>query len=379
MSHELRTPLNAILGFAQVLAMEALDPDQHTMVGHILKGGKQLLDLINELLDISRIESGTLSLSMERLGVTEVIAEVLDLVGPLAAGHGITVDGSRAYGGSWYALADRQRLRQVLLNLVSNAVKYNHPAGAVHLSVSSPEAGTVRVEVTDTGPGISPQDLERLFDPFERSWAAQTDIEGTGLGLAVSKRLTEAMGGGIGVETRLGEGSTFWVDLTAADAQLLTSDEEVVLPGLGSPPPRHDGREGAAAGILLYVEDNVSNVKLVERLMAHRPNVELFTSGQGRLGLDLARTYHPDLILLDLHLPDARGDEVMQWLRADPSTRAIPVVMLSADASPAEIERLLDAGAAEYLTKPVDLRRLLAVLDEHMGAKSPQRVAGEGK
>jgi signal transduction histidine kinase len=368
-SHDLRTPLNAILGFAQILEMEAHDPEQRMMVGHILEGGKHLLNLINELLDISRIESGTFSLSMEGVDVAELISEVVDLTRPVAGAQGIAINVSGAASGSCYALADRQRLRQVLLNLVSKAVKCNRPAGTVHLSVSHAEDGRLRVEVADTGPGISPDDLERLFDPVERRLAGQTDVEGTGLGLAVSKRLAEAMGGGMGVETRPGDGSTFWVELTAAEAQPLTLNEEAAPPPPASPVPQDAAREGAA-GVLLYIEDNISNINLLECLMTRRPNVDLFTTMQGRLALDLARTCRPDLILLDLHLPDAGGDEVLEWLRRDPSTRAIPVVMLSADATPTEISRLLDAGAIEYLTKPVDLGRLLAVLDEHMGGRS---------
>jgi signal transduction histidine kinase/CheY-like chemotaxis protein len=372
MSHELRTPLNAILGFSQLLGMGALDSNERESVAHILKGGRHLLDLINEVLDISRIESGRLSLSLEEVDIGDVVAEVLDLVGPLATRQAIALDGTGALHGSTTALADRQRLMQVLLNLVANAVKYNRPGGTVRLVVAQSSEGKRRIEVIDTGPGIAPENLGRLFAPFERIGAEQSEIEGTGLGLALSKRLVEAMGGTIGVESRVGEGSTFWVELAPSQARPVRLDDvvneqAVRLDEIGKEATQSVLGERGPGGTLLYVEDNLSNLTLIEQLLEQRPAIRLISALQGGLGLELARHHRPDLILLDLHLPDMHGAHVLETLRADPATHAIPVIILSADATPGQIGRLLDAGANDYLMKPLDLRRLLELLDEHLG------------
>ena len=362
MSHELRTPLNAVLGFAQLLEMESVGAEQRDSVNHILKAGRHLLGLINEVLDISRIEAGRLRLSLEPVPVAETLQAAVDLVRPLAAERGIEL---RAEGPDdrQHVLADRQRLQQVLLNLLSNAVKYNRDGGAVRVTCGGTPEHRLRITVADSGRGMTPEQMAHLFTPFERLGAEASVVEGTGLGLTLSKHLVEAMGGAMQVESQVGVGSAFSLELPVAEA-----------PAEALEPPRTaDGRatEARAAGLsVLYIEDNLSNLRLIERVLARRPGTKLLSAMQGRLGLDLAREHRPDLILLDLHLPDLPGEEVLHRLRSDPRTREIPVVVLSADASAGQIERLLGVGARAYLTKPLDVRKLLAVLDE--------RVPGEG-
>jgi PAS domain S-box-containing protein len=361
MSHELRTPLNGILGFAQLLQMESLPVDQEESVAHILKAGRHLLGLINEVLNISRIEAGHLELSMEPVPVDDALRGAIDLVRPLAAQRDIEL-GDKVAGDHRHVLADRQRLQQVLLNLLSNAVKYNRTRGAVAVSCEERPGGRLRILVTDTGYGISPDKLERLFIPFDRLGAEETGIEGTGLGLALSKHLVEVMGGTLHVTSQVGVGSTFAVELplTAAPVDVLK------LPG-ASPTVQAERQEGRM--VVLYIEDNVSNLRLVEQVLSRRPQTTLLSAMQGQLGLDLAREHRPDLILLDLHLPDVPGDEVLRRLLEEPRTRGIPVVILTADATPRQVERLLAAGAEAYLTKPLDVRQLLALVDQHVSGK----------
>jgi signal transduction histidine kinase/ActR/RegA family two-component response regulator len=378
MSHELRTPLNAILGFGQLLEMDARDARQLASVKQVLNAGKHLLGLINEVLDIARVEAGKLTLSMEDVALADIVAEVRDLAGPIAAGRSITLefDTSGASGASKRVRADRQRLKQVLLNLVSNGIKYNRAGGTVRLSCSRTDDGQLRLEVTDTGPGIPPESLSRLFAPFERIGADQTEVEGSGLGLALSKRLVEAMGGVIGVESQVGRGSTFWVELAVSEPGVVRLDDKggprAVLSAsadASTPPAAAQTPQGRSCK-LLYIEDNPSNLRLIEQLMAHRPDVHLLTAIQGGLGIELARHHNPELILLDLHLPDMHGSDVLGSLRSDPATREIPVVILSADATPGQIKRLREAGASDYLTKPLDLQRVLQVLDQALQPKA---------
>jgi len=254
-------------------------------------------------------------------------------------------------------LADRQRLKQVLLNLLSNAVKYTPEGGRVRLSAEEAPRGRLRISVSDTGRGIPAELRERLFTPFDRLGAEQTTVEGTGLGLALSKRLVEAMRGNIGVASEVGRGSTFWVDLSQTQAPIKTLD----------PAPNGEEASAQAANLagrtVLYIEDNLSNVELVQQILTHRGKVRFLTAMQGQAGLDLAHGHAPDVILLDLHLPDIPGDEVLRRLRAAPDTRGTPVIMLSADAMPGRAEQLLAAGAQAYLTKPIDVKRFLNVLD----------------
>ena len=371
MSHELRTPLNAILGFAQVLEMDSLNPEQRESVGYIVKGGRHLLRLIDEVLDIARIEAGRLAISPEPVPVRDIVREALDLVKPLAAErHVRLLDGGASDAPDQHVLADAQRFKQVLLNFLSNAIKYNREGGTVTLSYSAPAPGRLRLEVIDTGPGIPPDGLERLFAPFERLGAEQAGIEGTGLGLALSKRLVEAMGGRLGAESTLGRGSTFWIELAVAESPVkrLTRDDLAE--------PASAGGDGSSkAGIVLYVEDNLSNVQLIKRLLVHRPEVRLLPIMQGQLALDLASQHNPDLILLDLQLPDIPGDEVLRRLRETPETRHIPVIVISADATPGQIDRLRAAGAWQYLTKPFDVKKFLSLLDEALKEQEdPQSI-----
>ena len=359
MSHELRTPLNAILGFGQLLEMDHLSSEQRESVQHILKGGRHLLGLIDEVLEIARIETGHLVMSAEPVRVSEVLQEALDLVRPMAAVKKVRLNNEQGATADRHVLADRQRLKQVFLNLCSNAVKYNHEGGMVTLSCEETANGRMRVKVTDTGPGIPQDKIGRLFTPFDRLGAEQSEVEGTGLGLSLSKRLVGAMGGTLGVDSVPGRGSTFWLEFPVVESPL----ERLEKAG-GDLPAPVEPEPSRKARVVLYIEDNLSNLKLIQRLLAHRPEVRLIPAMQGRLGLQLAREHHPDLILLDLQLPDILGSEALRQLREMPETREIPVVVISADATPGRIDRLLAAGAWKYLTKPLDVKKFLAVLDE---------------
>ncbi len=362
-SHELRTPLNAVIGFGQVLELDPLEPRQRESVEQILKGGRHLLELINEVLDISRIEAGELALSPEPVHVMDVVQEAAELIQPLADQRGIEMDVDQSGLRDCYVLADRQRTRQILLNLQSNAVTYNVDAGSVRVACEPAAGRMVRIDVTDSGPGIAPELAGKLFTAFERLGAESTGVEGTGIGLSLSRQLAEAMGGRLVADTAPGQGSTFsvvlpGVDAPDADAPTTTGDRvpTSVLP------------DHAEQVVVLHVEDNPVNAKLVERIASQRPEVRVVPAMQGRLGLQLARDLLPALVLLDLHLPDIGGDEVLRELKADPATASIPVVVVSADATPGRIPQLLEAGAAAYLTKPFDVQDLLDVIDDAVSA-----------
>ncbi|HEY5025635.1 MAG TPA: ATP-binding protein [Acidimicrobiales bacterium] len=379
MSHELRTPLNAILGFAQLLEMDELPAEQASSVDQIQVAGRHLLSLINEVLDISRIEAGRVSLSTEPVEVSEVLDEVTTLLAPVAEAAGIElsvdIDGSRVLR----VRADRQRLLQVLLNLGSNAVKYNTRGGSVAFRTSVADGDRVRFEVRDTGPGIPHEKQDQLFVPFSRLGAERSAVEGTGVGLALSKQLVEVMGGVIGVDSYPGHGSTFWVELLAADPSLAKVSAPPVGPAQKQSSPRAavdhgpNGKEPVHAQgtgvIVLQIEDNPSNSALVEQVLAKRPGVRLISAGEGRAGLELARQHRPDLVLLDLHLPDLPGDELLHRLKAVPELADTKVVVVSADATPSRIREMLDLGVEGYLTKPVDVEALLRLVDYEIGAK----------
>ncbi len=354
MSHELRTPLNSIIGFGQLLELDVRGPEQRESVAHILKGGRHLLGLINEVLDVARIEAGRLSLSLEPVVLEDVVRGALDLVRPLAAARGVLLPSPPAWNRS--VMADRQRLQQVLLNLLSNAIKYNREGGSITVGAADATADRLRLTISDTGNGISREMLERLFTPFDRLGADQTAVEGTGLGLTLSKGLVEVMGGSLTLESRLGAGTTCTIELPT------TTNADVPLPA--SDPGARNTEGARTHGTVLYVEDNLANLRLVERVVALRPGVTLLSAMQGRQGLELARDHRPDLIVLDLHLPDLPGTEVLAQLLAEPRTREIPVVILSADATPSQITRLRAQGARAYLTKPLDVQAFLTQLDE---------------
>lgn len=355
MSHDFRTPLNAIMGFAQLLELdEELNDEQLDNISHIRKGGSHLLQLVDEVLDISRIETGQLSLSMEPVRVCDVLRGVVDLLRPLAESRQITVSVDDAGHVDCHAVADAQRLHQVLVNLVGNAVKYNYDRGEVRLTLRCLD-GKVRIRVSDTGPGIPAAKKDLLFRPFERLGAEQGSVEGTGLGLALAKGLMEAMNGTIGFE-EVPRGATFWIELVESPEMSEQPSEAA-----GTVSTRPHGR-----GTVLYIEDNRSNVRLLERLLAHRPGVTLFTAVTGMEGFASAVRECPGVILLDLHLPDVPGEEILERLARDSRTRDIPVIILSADATSGHAERVLKAGARAYLTKPLVLSSLLAMLDEHL-------------
>jgi PAS domain S-box-containing protein len=375
MSHELRTPLNAILGFAQLLDMDSLTPDQTDATKEILKAGNHLIDLINEVLDIARIEAGGLRLSLEPVDAVQAVEECLSLLTPLADTEGVTLELVAGRGHDrLHVTADRQRLKQVLLNLISNGIKYNRQDGGVTVVIEPVEPGRVRIAITDTGLGIPPDRMARLFAPFERLGAEGSSVEGTGLGLALSKPLVEAMAGTLSVASEPGRGTTFSVELARA---VDVSDTEDEAPPASSISDAAAATSGVGTDVVpgsrtvLYIEDNLSNVKLVERLLARRPGIALLSAMQGSMGVTLARDHRPDLILLDLNLPDLPGEKVLARLLSDPRTADIPVVVISADATPGQVTRLLDAGARAYMTKPFDVSRFFKIVDDFCGAKGP--------
>jgi signal transduction histidine kinase/ActR/RegA family two-component response regulator len=358
MSHELRTPLNAVLGFGQLLELDDLDASQKESVEQIVKGGRHLLHLINEVLDISRIETGSLPLSPESVLVGELIDDTVTLMRPLADHREVRILHDKGVPEGVHVQADRQRLKQILLNLVANAVKYNRHGGSVIVSTEIVDGERLRVNVADTGNGIPADLIDRLFVPFDRLGAERTEVEGAGVGLALSRRLAEAMGGAIGVQSTYGEGSVFSVDLPLAEGPVERYDR---LNGAGATPAA--ARPVARKHKIVYIEDNVSNIRLIERVLEQRGDVQLIPAMQARLGIGLAREHRPELILLDLHLPDMDGAEVLRELRADPLTAATPVVVVSADATVGQVDRLLAQGANAYLTKPLDVQEFLSVLE----------------
>ena len=354
MSHELRTPLAAMLGFSDLLEMREPREDQVQAIEAIQRAGSHLLSLVNDVLDIARIESGRETLSLEPVDVRAVLEESVGLVAQAAAERRILLGVRLDEAEQVYVRADRQRLLQVLLNLLSNAIKYGTAGGHVGVGAT---VGTRQVEihVVDDGPGLSEEEQERLFQPFERLGAERSHVQGTGLGLALSRQLTAAMGGTVTVTSAKGEGATFSVSLDRATG----TDAASVVPATGPSVLR----DALPKRTVLYVEDNLATIGLVESIFALRPNLRLITAMQGGLAIELAREHRPDLIILDLHLPDLNGDEVIHRLRNDPRTAEIPVLMYSADATERQVERLLAEGAAAYLTKPARVTEFLHVLD----------------
>lgn len=361
MSHELRTPLNAVIGFAQLLEMRYPDQEIQDAVYPILKAGKHLLNLINEVLDLAGIEAGRMTLSLEPVPLAQTLGHAMDLVRPLADAASISVNLSHPGGETDHALADRQRLLQVLINLLSNAIKYNKPGGRVTITCSRAQGGKHSIRVEDTGHGIRQEDRSRLFQPFER--LGDFTVEGTGLGLVLSQRFVEVMGGELVLAESSPAGSTFEVTLKTATPDQLGRRLERSLTGAGS--------RKIGAGRVLYIEDNLSNLKLIEMTLAEWPGIELIPAMQGQVGLELAALHKPDLILLDLHLPDISGVQVLEKLKRDSATSAIPVVVISADATHGQVGRLRRAGAYEYLTKPLDIHEFLMVLEQLLPADIP--------
>ena len=368
MSHELRTPLNAIIGFAQILRRDrhgSLTPDQKEHSELILRSGQHLLNLVNEVLDLSGIEAGRLNLSPERVAVADVVSLAVATMKPVAAKVGVTLVSDGGSAGD--VRADLQRLRQVLLNLLSNAIKYNRPKGRVTINAIASGTARVRISVSDTGIGVAPEHEAQLFEPFQRLGAEHSTVEGVGIGLALSKKLVEAMGGEIGYATTPGEGSTFWVDLP--------TETSTAAPDTITPLP--EAALAKAGGYsVLYVEDNPTNLRLMEHVLRELPGVALFTAPSGTLGIELAVAQRPDIIVLDLNLPGMDGYEVLKRLKTLPETRETPVIALTAAAMPADIGRGLDAGFFNYLTKPLDVPVFLASLDAALADTQAQRTSG---
>jgi PAS domain S-box-containing protein len=359
MSHELRTPLGAILGFAQLIESGAPQPttSQKRSVDQILKAGWYLLDLINEVLDLALIESGKLSLSPEPVALADILLECQTMIEPQAQGRGIRVSFPRLETPH-FVKADRTRVKQVLINLLSNAIKYNTPGGTVVVSCVVNTPGRVRVGVEDSGEGLSPEDIAQLFQPFNRLGRAATVEEGTGIGLVVCKRLVELMGGAIGVESTIGRGSVFWFEMNLTN-KLQPSD----ILGAAAAIAPEQGKASTRLRTLLYVEDNPANRMLVEDLIARRPDLRTLTAEDGPRGIEIARASLPDVILMDINLPGISGIQAMRILADDPATAHIPVVALSANAMPRDIEKGLKAGFFRYLTKPIKVDEFFHTLE----------------
>ncbi len=359
MSHELRSPLNAILGFAQLMETGTPLPtvSQKDSIDQILKAGWYLLELINEILDLALVESGKLSLSLEPMSLAEVLADCQAMIDLQAQKSGIRVFFA-APQGPWVVRADRTRVKQVLLNLLSNAIKYNRIGGRVDVRCEAVEVGRTRVSVQDTGEGLSADKLSQLFQSFNRLGQEAGGQEGTGIGLVMSKRLVELMGGRIGVDSQVGVGSVFWFDLeTSAAAQTAGGPSENQLALAPSQVP------SAGLHTLLCVEDNPANLLLVERLLERRPDIRMLSAPDGRSGVEMARAHQPEVILMDINLPGINGITALRILRADAATAHIPVVALSANAMPRDIERGLQAGFFRYMTKPIKVSEFMATLD----------------
>jgi signal transduction histidine kinase/ActR/RegA family two-component response regulator len=373
MSHELRTPLNSILGFSQLLDSDLskppLTPTQREYVQLIYAGGQHLLSLINEVLDLSRIESGRISLDPQLMEVASVVAEAHAVVKPLADARRITLRDETAGASLPRIVADPYRLKQILLNLLSNAIKYNREGGLVVVESVRSRPGFLRISVTDTGPGIPPEQQSLLFEPFQRLSADRSGIEGTGIGLAIARKLSDLMGGAMGLTSTPGLGSCFYVDLPVEEGNTPTPAPEAPA-GRASEEPA-SGHPSGEGGTVLYVEDDTANLTLARHILARRPGVQLLAATQGQDGIDLALAHHPALILLDIHLPDMDGHEVYQRLQLHPETSGIPVVIVSASAMPSDIERLMEAGVSGYLTKPFDLAKFLATVDEFLAPAPP--------
>jgi len=365
MSHELRTPLNAILGFAQILASKDMPttPEQKLeFSGHILKSGRHLLTLINEILDLAKVEAGALSLSMEPVPLADVLAECQGMIAPLAAARGVRVLFPDAHAA--HVHADRTRIKQVLLNLLSNAVKYNREGGAVIVDCARPAPQRLRLSVQDTGMGLSPEQVAGLFQPFNRLGQEGGTQEGTGIGLVVTRRLVELMGGAIGVTSSPGVGSVFWIELDVASVDGTAPAAPAARPAAARPADdAADTGTPARQHTVLYVEDNPANLKLVQEIVRFRPDLRLVSAPDGHFGLSLARSQRPDVILMDLNLPGLSGLEVLAQLRREPETARIPAIAVSANAMPADIDRALAAGFARYLTKPIDIGQFNEAID----------------
>jgi PAS domain S-box-containing protein len=359
MSHELRTPLSAILGFAQLIesGTPVPTPSQKRSVDQILQAGWYLLDLINEILDLALIESGKLSLSLEPVSLAEVMRECETMIESQAEKRGISVSFPE-FSSPRFVSADRTRLKQVLINLLSNAIKYNTEHGTVTLKSIDMPSGRIRICVEDTGKGLAPEKIDQLFQPFNRLGQEANTEQGTGIGLVMTKRLVELMGGVIGVESVVGKGSVFWIEMNITSEQKIPADLLNLVLG-----PVAQGPADPHTRTLLYVEDNPANLMLVEDLIARRPDLRLLSARDGISGIAIAKASLPDFILMDINLPGISGITAMKILSEDPLTKHIPVVALSANAMPRDIAKGLEAGFFRYLTKPIKINEFMETLD----------------
>jgi len=358
MSHELPTPLNAILGFAQLLESGAPAPTatQIVRLHQIIKAGWYLLDLINEILDLAVIESGKLSLSLEPLSLSDVLLECQAMIGPQAQQRGINIIFDKV-DPTWFAHADHTRVKQALINLLSNAIKYNREHGMVEVTCTAISPERIRIRIKDSGAGLPPDKLAQLFQPFNRLGQETGAEEGTGIGLVVTKQLVELMGGSIGVESTVGVGSEFWIELIR-DVMPQLAPEHVMAPELAS-----QAQGNAALRTLLYVEDNPANLMLVEQIIEGIPHVRMLSARDATLGIALARAHQPEVILMDINLPGLSGTQALKILREDPATARIPVLAISANAMPRDIQQGLEAGFFRYLTKPIKVNEFMDALD----------------
>jgi PAS domain S-box-containing protein len=367
MSHELRTPLNAILGFAQLLETGTPPPTplQQRNIGQILKGGWYLLSLINEILDLALIESGKITLVREPVLLSEAMLECRAMIEPQAQHRGIGLVFPQ-FDTPCFVNADPTRVKQVLINLLSNAIKYNRQDGTVAVECTPRPPDVLRISIRDNGAGLSAEQLAQLFQPFNRLGMETSAEEGTGIGLVVTKRLVELMGGALGVESTVGVGSVFWIEFALAPPPQLAVHKvgpaAVIQPAVPDGTPLHT---------LLYVEDNPANLELVEQLVARRPDLRLLTATDGNLGIQLARLHLPEVILMDIHLPGISGMDAMKILRADAATAHIPIIAISADALPYNIRKAVDAGFFDYHTKPIKVAEFMKSLDAalHLAGK----------
>ena len=359
MSHELRTPLNAILGFAQLMesGTPPPTPSQKRNLEQILTAGWYLLELINEILDLALIESGKVTLSREPVALAEVMLDCRTMIEPQAQKRGIHMT-FPGFQSPCFVKADRTRVKQVLINLLFNAIKYDRSGGTVTVECTPKPPNSIRISVRDTGAGLAPEKLSQLFQPFNRLGKETGAEEGTGIGLVVTKRLVELMEGAIGADSAVGVGSVFWIELGLTTAPLLEVPEAALTAPVKAPAP-----VGVPLRTLLYVEDNPANLELVEQLIARRPDLRLLSAADGDLGVEFARAYQPEVILMDINLPGISGLEAMKILRADPTTAHIPIIALSANAVPRDIEKALEAGFFKYLTKPIKVDQFMNALD----------------
>ena len=357
MSHELRTPLNAVLGFAQLLetGAPAPTPGQKRSIEQILKAGWYLLELINEVLDLALIESGRLTLSGEAVSLMEVMLECRAMVEPQAQQRGIGLAFPRLTTNR-YVMADRTRLKQVLINLLFNAIKYNQPGGHVTLECTLCRNDAIRISVRDTGAGLAPEQVAQLFQPFNRLGQESGTEEGTGIGLVVTQRLMRLMGGEIGANSTPGVGSEFWIELQLTETPQHASGALELVPVTPVP-------QGTPLRTLLYVEDNPANLELVEQIIGRRSDWRLIGAADASVGIEFARVYQPDVVLMDINLPGISGLEALRILLADPVTAHIPVIALSANAVPRDVNKGLAAGFFQYITKPIKVQQLLDALD----------------